>query len=142
VKHDRPEHQRLRTIPLFASCTPAELDVIAQNVTEHRFTAGDVLMQEGDRGREFFVIVEGTVTVHLDDRSLSRIGPGGFVGEMALLDRHPRSATVIAETDLVVLVSGPREFSACLEAAPHLTRRLLSGVADRLRAADEELATR
>jgi CRP-like cAMP-binding protein len=97
-------------------------------------------MYEGALGHEFFVILDGSVRIDLPGRPVVRMGPGEFVGEMALLGHHPRSATVVAETDVTVLVSSQHEFSACLEGAPEVARRLLSGLADRLRAADEALA--
>ena len=140
MKRQDLEHQWLQTIPLFSACTPAELGVIGRNTTRYSFAPGDVLMHEGALGHEFFVIVDGTVLVHVTGGPDVRIGPGEFVGEMALLGQHPRSATVVAETDVTVLVSSLREFSACLDGAPEVARRLLAGMADRLRAADEALA--
>lgn len=142
MKRQDLDHEWLRTIPLLSACTPDELRAIDRNTTTHRFGAGDVLMHEGALGHEFFVIVDGTVRVCLPGQAEALVGPGGFVGEMALLGHRRRSATVVAETDVTVLVSSAQEFETCLDSAPQLARGLLSGVAERLRAAGEALAER
>ena len=98
--------ERLRHIPLFAACTDAELALVARNVDEQHAGAGQVLTRQGEVGREFFVIVEGTAEVRIDDAPVARLGPGAFAGELALLDRRCRTATVVAETPLVTMVSG------------------------------------
>jgi CRP-like cAMP-binding protein len=131
--------ERLRHVPLFSACTDSELALIARNVDEHRLEAGEVLTRQGEVGREFFVIVRGTAEVRIDDTAVTRIGPGDFVGELALLDRRCRTATVVAETPLVTVVSGPTEFAELLAKAPNMTRKLLAGLAGRLRAADRSV---
>ena len=141
-KKPTPATERLREIPLFSACTTDELHVIARNVIEQRFAAGTVLLEEGVPGHELFVLVAGDVEVRLDGSAVSQIGPGGFVGEMALLDHGPRSATVIALTDVVALVCTHQELMACLDAVPYLAKKLLTDVAGRLRAADGSIAAR
>ena len=131
--------ERLGRIPLFAACTGAELELIARNMTEHRMSPGEVLVQEGTVGREFLVIAEGTAVVMVGDESIARVGPGDFVGEIAMLDRGFRTATVVAETDMVVEICGTSEFAVLLAGAPTLTRKLLVGLAQRLRTADERI---
>ena len=106
--------ERLRHVPLFSACTDSELALVARNVDEHRLEAGRVLTRQGEVGREFFVIVRGTAEVRIDDTAVTRIGPGDFVGELALLDRRCRTATVVAETPLCMVVSGPTEFAELL----------------------------
>ena len=100
---------------------------------------GEVLVQEGTVGREFLVIAEGTAVVMVGDESIARVGPGDFVGEIAMLDRGFRTATVVAETDMVVEICGTSEFAVLLAGAPTLTRKLLIGLAQRLRTADERI---
>lgn len=142
MKKDTPAIKRLREISMLAACTTTELHVISRNVMEVRFAAGEVLITEGAPGREFFAIIEGEVEVRLDGAAISQIGPGGFVGEMALLDHGPRTATVVALSEVVALVCTQRELMACLDAVPHLSKKLLTDVASRLRAADNSLAAR
>jgi CRP-like cAMP-binding protein len=85
-------------------------------------------------------IVDGTARVDIGGRTVATIGPGEFFGEVALLDGGPRTATVVAETDLVTEVIGQREFAGLVEDSPHLAKLLLVGLARRLRAADVLLA--
>jgi CRP-like cAMP-binding protein len=136
-----PTIDRLRRVPLFSACTDDELELIAGATTEVHSKAGDVLAREGQSGREFVVIVEGTAKVRIADREVATLGPGDFFGEIALLDNGPRTATVVAETDLVADVSSHQEFAALIEGAPTLARKLLVGIAQRLRAADMLLST-
>jgi CRP-like cAMP-binding protein len=134
-----PKVDRLRHVAPFAACSDRELAWVARHTAEHRMEAGEVLVREGEVGREVFVIVEGFATVHVGGQLVARLGPGEFVGELALLDRRCRTATVVAETPVVVTVSGIGEFAELLTHAPHVTRKLLSAMAGRLRAADRTL---
>jgi CRP-like cAMP-binding protein len=136
-----PTIDRLRQVPLFSACTDKELELIANTTTEIHSKAGDVLAREGQVGREFVVIVEGTAKVRVADRDVAELGPGDFFGEIALLDNGPRTATVVAETDLLAEVTSQQEFTALIEGAPTLARKLLVGIAQRLRAADMLLNT-
>ncbi len=139
-RNNDPAIERLSNVPLFASCTRNELALISSKVNEHHARAGDVLIREGGLGREFVVIVEGIANVLIVGRPIARLGPGDF-GEIALLDMGPRTATVVAETDLVAQISSPPEFAALVAGAPNLARKLLTGLATRLRAADLQLTT-
>lgn len=141
MKAKRAAVGHLTGVALFSACTSEELELIASTITEIRFPAGEVLAREGATGHEFLVIVEGTARVDIDGRTVATIGAGEFFGEIALLDGGPRTATIVAETDLVAEVIGQREFTTLIEGSPHLARNLLVGLARRLRAADLHLAT-
>jgi CRP-like cAMP-binding protein len=95
-------------------------------------------MQQGDIGRECFVLVEGKVKVERNGRKVASLGPGAYFGEMSLLDKGPRTATVTAESPSTVLVLGPREFSALLDEVPQLSHKLLTALAQRVRELDEK----
>ena len=110
----------LRRVPLFEHCSKKDLALIAGVADELGLPAGKVLIQEGDRGREFLVIVSGEVEVRRKGRKRGTLGAGNFVGEMALLSKQPRSATVTALTPLVVLVITDRHFIALLDRTPEL----------------------
>jgi CRP/FNR family cyclic AMP-dependent transcriptional regulator len=140
MKRDRASIEHLKQIALFSACTTKELELIDAATTELRFPAGETLARQGENGHEFMVMVEGTARVEIGGRSVATIGPGDFFGEIALLDGGPRTATVIAETDLVAEVIGQREFAGLVEDSPHLAKKLLVGLARRLRAADVQLA--
>ncbi len=131
--------EMLQNIPMFSYLTKKQLGEVARHTTEIPLDAGEVLAREGTIGHELFIIVEGTATVSRDGRTLAQLGPGDCVGEMSLLDRKPRSADVVADGPMSVLVVGEREFKPLLESAPDVSLRLLRSLAQRLRDADEAL---
>jgi len=130
----------LRNVALFSACTDKELEIIARATTRLRFDAGAVMAREGHPGHEFMAIAEGRARVEINGRTIAVLEVGDFFGEIALLDGGPRTATVVAETEVVADVIGQREFEAIVERAPHMARRLLVGLAQRLRAADFQLS--
>lgn len=126
----------LAQVPLFSACSKKDLRTIARASDEVPVKAGRVLVEEGKPGHEFFLIVDGKAGVYRNGRRVATLGPGQYFGELAILDRKPRSATVKAETDMVVLVLGQREFAGVLDEVPGLARKLLQTMATRLREAD------
>ena len=140
MKHPNTAMSHLKRVALFSACTDKELALITSTTTELRFTAGQVLAREGERGHEFMVIVDGKARVDIGGHEIAMLAPGEFFGEIALLDGGPRTATVTAETDVVAEVIGEREFRSVVMSAPHLARNLLVGLARRLRDADVHLA--
>ncbi len=132
--------QRIRSLRPFAACSDRELAFIVDRTCEYRAPAGDVLTAEGRTGREWIVLVEGTAVVRVGTDVVARLGPGDAIGEVALLDHGPRTATVVAETDVEVLVASAAEFTEILASVPAVARTILVDLATRLRAADELLA--
>jgi CRP/FNR family transcriptional regulator, cyclic AMP receptor protein len=126
----------LKRVPLFEQCSKKDLRSIGQIADEVDLRAGKVLIQEGERGREFFVIIEGEVEVRRKGRKLATLGPGNFVGEMALLAKSPRTATVTALTPVDVLVITDRAFLDLLDRMPELWLKVARALAERV-AADE-----
>ncbi len=88
---------------------------------------------KGSIGREAFIIVDGTAEVRRNDKKVATLGPGDCFGELALLDHGPRTATVVATTDLKVLVLGAREFAGILDEVPPIAHKLLKSLAARIR---------
>jgi CRP-like cAMP-binding protein len=128
----------LSSIWLFSTASAKDLRLIRRALEEVSVPAGKVLVEEGTVGREFFFIVEGQAVVRRNNRKVATLGPGQYFGEMALLDKRPRSATVVSETEMELLVLGQRQFNGVLEAVPGLARKLLVAMALRLREADEK----
>ncbi len=134
AKRDYLAH--LRTVPLFESCSQRELQRIASASDEILVEAGRVLVNQGQLGQEFFLIMEGTASVRRGTRKIAELGPGDYFGELAVLDQGPRSATVVADTDLQLLVLGQPALYEVLDKVPSLNRKLLAHMAGRLREAD------
>lgn len=115
----------LRRLALFRDCSPAELAAIDSLLTEIRVPEGRVLMHEGTRGLDFVVVAEGTAVVERNGRVLNEVGPGSFVGELALLDGLPRTATVTAAAPMRVYALNRFEFHRLLEVAPTVQAQVL-----------------
>jgi CRP-like cAMP-binding protein len=130
-KHDR--QKLLAQVALFSACTDKELDRLARHAEIVDFHAGDVLMTEGEAGHEFYVIIDGEVGVTSGGDTLAKLGSGTYVGEQALLDPGPRTATVTALRDTQAVLLSSREFYAAIDDVPGLSRKLLAGMARRLR---------
>jgi CRP/FNR family transcriptional regulator len=126
----------LGDIWLFSACSASQLRTIRRQVEEITVPAGRVLCEEGTVGREFFFVVDGTAAVRRGGRKIATIGPGGYFGELSLLDRKPRSATVESETDMTLLVLDQRRFNGLLDAMPALAHKLLVAMSQRIRDAD------
>ncbi len=126
----------LKSIWLFSSCTGSELRKIRGSLDEVEVPAGKVLVEQGRIGMEFFLIVDGSAAVTRSGKKVATLGPGAHFGELALLDRRPRSASVTSETDMDVLVLSQRQFNTLLAAVPTIARKMLAALADRLREAD------
>jgi CRP/FNR family transcriptional regulator, cyclic AMP receptor protein len=130
---------RLKAVEPLRDCTKAQLEEVARLAERIQVGEGEVLAREGRIGREFFLILSGTVGVTQKGRRVNTLGPGEFFGELAAMNPGPRNATVTALSDLDVLIIGPREFSAMAE-IPGFRDALLKSMARRLRTADARLA--
>ncbi len=126
----------LSTIWLFSACSARELRLLRGALEEVAVPPGTVLTAEKAGGREFFLIVDGTASVTHGGRRVATLGPDRYFGELSLLDRRGRSATVTADTEMRLLVLGQREFNGVLDAVPSMTRKLLTVTATRLRESD------
>lgn len=121
----------LERVPLFSECSQRELGRIAAIADEMHFPAGRTLIEEGKRGREFFVVVDGTVEVRRGGRKLPQQG-GNFYGEAALLTGKPRNASVRTTSPVRALVITDRAFEQLLGDVPQIQRKILAALAARL----------
>ena len=126
----------LKSVPLFEHCSRRDLARIAGITDEIAIDEGKVLITEGDRGREFFVIISGEVEVRRKGRKVAILQAGTFFGEMALLSNQPRTATVTAVTPLRLLVIADRQFVDLLDTMPELWLKVARSLAERITADD------
>ncbi len=128
LKKQDPRVEKLAAVSLFRGCSQSELRALAGITTEIDAPAGKVLCQEGKSGNECFVVMEGEAAVTIGGDDVTTIGPGGFFGEMALLDGGPRVATVTATTDMRLLSLSRGEFTTLLADVPSVSRKMLEAV--------------
>lgn len=122
----------LQRVPLFAGCSRRELVQIARASDEIDFRPGRALIEEGSVGREFFVLVDGSVDVRRKGRKIDEIGAGGYFGEVALITDKPRNATVTTTSHVRALVLTKQRFRQLLAQNPLLSVKILHAVGQRL----------
>ncbi|HEU5382657.1 MAG TPA: cyclic nucleotide-binding domain-containing protein [Ktedonobacteraceae bacterium] len=138
----------LAHVDLFAGLDKKELRHIANSCQERKFAAGSVLMQQGDTGAGLFVITTGKVRItqaaspDRAEEDLGTAGPGEVLGEMALLDDLPRSATVTAVDDVTALLLPVWDFRSSLRSNPEIAVKLLAALSHRLRKAESHTRPR
>ena len=130
--------EHLANVRMFSSLNSKELSLVAKAADVVTIKAGNVVVEEGSPGHEFFLILDGEASVKRGKRKIATLGAGSYFGEMALLDRGPRSATIVADSDLRLVVLGQREFMGLLDQVPALSHKLLVAMATRLREADSK----
>jgi CRP/FNR family cyclic AMP-dependent transcriptional regulator len=123
----------LRGVPLFADLDERSLQAVAILAREVRFAAGDALMLEGEIGDGFYVILDGTVRIDRGQRTIRSMTAGGFLGEIALLEKKPRTATATAVSDVTALELRHHEFERLLDTMPAVRARVTAALARRER---------
>ncbi len=122
----------LKSVPLFAGCSKTELRQLAKTADEIDLRQGTVLTREGRPGREFFVLIDGTAEVTKKGKKIADLGPGDWLGEIALITDSPRTATVTATSAVDVLVITDRRFRSVVETMPSIALKVLACVGERL----------
>lgn len=122
----------LARIELFSELSKRELRSVARLMTEANLGEGAVLTSQGEPGREFMIVVSGTARVEIDGAIVAELGPGDFLGEMAVITGTPRTATVVANSPMVIEVLNRREFMALLDESSSLSRKILIAAVKRL----------
>lgn len=139
----------LKTVRLFREFAEPDLQALTGQLRDRKLRKGHVLFREGDGGEEMFLVREGTVLVSKSvtgkvEQVLARFGPGDFFGEMSLFDQSPRSATIQAETDTVLLALDRDDLNALIEVNPRAAAAFFHGLVqvfiERLRASGELVA--
>jgi CRP-like cAMP-binding protein len=126
----------LAQVRLFSACNKKELGLIGKASDEVAVSAGKVLCEQGKPGFEFYLILDGEATVKRNNKKVATLRPGQYFGELSLLTRLPRNATVAAASPMELLVLGQREFSGLLDEVPGMAHKVLSAMAERLYEAD------
>jgi CRP/FNR family cyclic AMP-dependent transcriptional regulator len=126
--------EALKRVPLFARCSRKELGEIAKIADEIDLREGKELTKEGGRGREFFVLLEGSADVKRKRRKVGTLGAGDFLGEIALVTKAPRTATVTTTSPVRALVVTEQNFRGLLEKSPSVQIKVLEALAERLAA--------
>jgi CRP-like cAMP-binding protein len=132
--HKDAKTDLLKNVPLFAGCSKSELQRIASLADELDLGEGATLIREGERGREFIVIADGTVRVTKKGKTVRDLGAGDFIGEIALVADVPRTATVTATSPVRLLVVTDRAFRGLLEQMPSIAKKVLQSLGERLHA--------
>lgn len=123
----------LRSVPLFVGLDDDELKAVGGLTTEVDVPAGHELAREETFGEEFYMILQGEVRIHRAGATIRTLGPGDFLGEIALIDHGRRTASATAATDCRLLVLGHREFHSLLDAQPDIRVHVLEALARRVR---------
>lgn len=129
----------LSNVPMFAGCSKKELAAIAKASDRISVDDGHALTTQDESSREAFVILSGKAVVKRNGRKVAELGPGAFLGELGLLDKGPRTATVTAQGPVEALVLGPREFAGLLDEVPSISHKLLKALAARIRDLDTKV---
>lgn len=132
--HKNAKVELLKGVPLFARCSKKELAEIATIADEIDLPEGKQLTKEGGRGREFFVLLDGSADVRRNKRKVKTLGPGDFLGEIALVTKTPRTATVTTSSPVRALVVSEQNFRRLLERSPDVQIKVLEALAERVAA--------
>ena len=130
--HRNAKIDLIKQAPLFARCTKKEIEQVAHLADEIDLREGKELTVEGEPGREFFVLIEGTADVRRKGRRVNQMKDGDFFGEIALISGAPRTATVTATSPVRALVITDRDFRTLLKKSPAMQLRVLEALAERL----------
>jgi CRP/FNR family transcriptional regulator, cyclic AMP receptor protein len=131
--------ERIKEVPIFQGCSERQLLSVAKIAWIFDVAANTVLARAGDPGDQFFLIMDGSARVEVSPDKRLLLRPGEFFGEMSMLDGSPRSATVVAETPVRLLVISRQHFSVLLTEVPGLTQTLLVTLSRRVRQAEAQV---
>jgi len=130
------KEELLKKVPLFNNLSKHHLREIGRHADQLQVEAGRVLAEQGEKGWEFIFTVEGKARVEKDGKVIRQLSGGDFFGEISLIDGQPRTSTVIAETDMTLLVVHKPSFDHLLGAVPGLQRKILTSLCQYLRRAE------
>lgn len=125
--------EALANVGIFRDLTPEELSSLAERMRDEHAATGTEVIRRGDEGGEFYVLLDGTLEVHIDGRVVNRLGPGDFLGELAILFDLPRTATAVATSPCTLSVLARDDFTALMTRFPRIEDKILAVAAQRMR---------
>jgi len=128
--------QYLAQVPLFSACSTSDLGKIAKAADRINMVAGTTIITQGTAGKQAFVLLSGSATVKRNGKKIATVQAGAIVGELSLLDRGSRTATVVCDTDCELLVIDARHLFAVIDEVPAMAHKLLAALATRIRDLD------
>jgi CRP-like cAMP-binding protein len=128
-----PKLALIASVPLFAGLNKREVGFLGRLMDDVDVSAGKVLTREGARGGEFFIVLEGSIRIERAGTEINRLGPGDFLGEIALIDQGPRTATATADGPARLMVLTSASFASMLSKNPGVESKILRVLARRVR---------
>ena len=132
--------EMLQTTPLWSGLSKQDLKLVAKLSQERKFESGHVIVTKGEAGIGFYLILEGAVEVRSDGKTLTKLGPGQFFGEMSIIDNQPRSADVVAVEASRVLILSAWSFKTLISDNPKIALKMMQEFVRRLRNTDKSLS--
>lgn len=136
LRHRSEKVDLLKKVPLFSNLSKRQLNEIAKVADQAKIKAGDFLAQRGKLGSDFVFIAEGKAQVQKDDKVIRELSQGDFFGEISLIDGEPRTATVIAQTDMTILSVHRSFFRPLLDTVPGLQGKIMVSLCNYVRRAE------
>ena len=127
----------LKGVPLFSSMSDKDLKAVLAGCREELYSPGQAIVTEGSPGGPFFLLVEGTAKVTINGKKVRSLGPGDYLGEIAVIDRGERTATIVADTHIKALAMASWDFLAICEQDFKVAHRVMIGLCQRVRALDK-----
>jgi len=137
LRHRSQKAELLKKVPMFSNLSNRHLNEIARYADQLSVKAGKVLAEQGDLGWEFVFILEGKARVEKNGKVINRLSSGDFFGEISLIDRGPRTATVVTETDMTLLIVNSKSFDHLLDTVTGLQKKILISLCQYLRRAEK-----
>ncbi|MHB8567828.1 MAG: cyclic nucleotide-binding domain-containing protein [Nitrososphaerales archaeon] len=130
----------LQKVPLFSNLERKQLRAMAESFKERKYGPGETIAEEGDFAITFYLITNGSVEVKKGKKTIAKLGPSQYFGEMSLLDKAPRSASVVASEETTCLLMTSWNFMSFLQTEPKLALGIMKELARRLRETDKALS--
>ncbi len=127
----------LKTVPLFSNLSKRHLTELSKHADKVKIDAGQIMAKEGEKGSDFFLIIEGKAQVKKGRKIIRNLKSGDYFGEISLIDGEPRTASVIAETDINLLFVNHKSFDHLLKTVPGLPKKIMVSLCTYLRRAEK-----